>query len=186
MPNLPVDMLIGRTHIVEYNILAINRAKAAFIAVPDASKSMSVTALMDSIADLCAEAKNNAEANACTQDEVAKKAERQHMEELRTKLKPPVPAKPKELQQVKTAWQDWTSSSTSETSSLAGRPLPTKAKSDGPGDILTCPPPKLSAKSRPDVLGYMRTQSEEIGANVGAKAKSIKSSLLSFKEKRST
>jgi hypothetical protein len=45
MPELPVDMLIGSDHIVEYNILAIRCAKAAFIAKPNFLKSMSVSAL---------------------------------------------------------------------------------------------------------------------------------------------
>lgn len=41
MADLPVDILIGRTHIAEYNLLAINRAKGAFPVKANISKSTS-------------------------------------------------------------------------------------------------------------------------------------------------
>ena len=51
MPELPVDMLIGSNHIVEYNMLAINRARAAFLTKPNFLKSMLIAALGRTLAD---------------------------------------------------------------------------------------------------------------------------------------
>lgn len=51
MPDLPVDMLIGSNHIVEYNMLAIKCARVAFLAKPNFLKSMVVSAFSPTLAN---------------------------------------------------------------------------------------------------------------------------------------
>lgn len=49
MAKLPVDILIGRAHIAEYNMLAINRAKGAFPIKANISKCKSAAEVQDCV-----------------------------------------------------------------------------------------------------------------------------------------